>query len=110
MGQQFIKAWQAAEQGKDLDAYEGVGFEHLEDLLTTLTPKRWALLRFLRSRGPLTVYGLTKALHRNYKNVHTDVKALVDLGLIRRTDDDRVEVPWDEIRLQIPLLASSEAA
>jgi len=31
------------------------------------------------------------------KNVHGDVKALEDRGLIARAKDGRVEVPWDEV-------------
>lgn len=48
---------------------------------------------------------LAKDLGRDYKNVHDDVRALETLGLIARTDHDRVEVPWDEIEAHMRLAA-----
>ena len=36
-----------------------------------------------------------KRLERDYKNVHTDVARLVELGLIERRADGGVAVPWD---------------
>jgi predicted transcriptional regulator len=106
MGQQFIAAWERAKRGEPVESYHGVGFETLETLLNTLTPKRWALLSYLRSHGPMTVYALAKALGRHYKNVHSDVKVLAELDLITRTDDGRIEVPWDEIEAHVRLAAA----
>jgi predicted transcriptional regulator len=36
-------------------------------------------------------------LKRDYKNVHTDVKALSELEIIQETDEGRITIPWDEI-------------
>jgi hypothetical protein len=46
-----------------------------------------------------------QALGRDYKNVHTDVKALEDLGIIERDSEGRVTVPWDEVEMKVPLAA-----
>ena len=45
---------------------------------------------------------LENELGRDYKNVHTDVRKLENAGLISRTEDNRIKVPWDivEARLQ----------
>src|SRR5260221_233969 len=69
-------------------------------LLRTLTPARWAVLDRLRAAGPASIYQLAKGLGRDYKNVHTDVTALLGIGLIERTSDARVSVPWDVIRAE----------
>jgi predicted transcriptional regulator len=37
--------------------------------------------------------------------VHTDVKALEDLGIIERDSEGRVTVPWDEVEVKVPLAA-----
>jgi predicted transcriptional regulator len=55
-------------------------FGDLPLLLKTLTPARWQLLASLRARGPTSVRALAKYLERDYKNVHTDVAQLAQLG------------------------------
>jgi predicted transcriptional regulator len=92
-------------QGAELEPYEGIGFESLVELLSTLTPKRWELIRRLRNEGPMTLYALAKMLERNYKNVRLDVKALEEWRIIERDEADRVLVPWDEIDVRVPLAA-----
>jgi predicted transcriptional regulator len=104
-GQRFIDAWKKAEQGKRVTRYCALSFESLEALLSTLTSKRWELLKMLRASGPMSVYALAKALGRDYKNVHGDVAELEEVGIITRTDDDRVGVPWDEIQAHMRLAA-----
>ena len=66
----------------------------------TLTPARWELIDRLREVGPLSIYQLAKRLRRDYKNVHTDVTALLRIGLIEKEDDARVSVPWDVVRAE----------
>lgn len=102
---QFAGAWEAVESGKAVPSFEGVGFETVAQLLGALTPKRWSLIERLRRDGPMTVYALAKALGRNYKNVHTDVKTLAELGIVERNADGKVGIPWDEIDLRVPLAA-----
>ena len=61
-----------------------------------------ALERLARD-GPLSVYQLAKRLARDYKNVHTDVARLAELGLIARGADGRVEVQWSAVRAELRL-------
>ena len=69
-------------------------------LLRTLTPARWQLLDRLREAGPLSIYELAKRLGRDYKNVHTDVSRLAQIGLIEKAPGGRVSVPWDVVRAE----------
>src|SRR5205085_10539554 len=64
--------------------FRSLSMADLPLLLRTLTPARWALLERLREAGKLSIYELAKRLDRDYKNVHTDVTALVKIGLIDR--------------------------
>lgn len=102
---QFAKVWAHAERGEAVETYEGVGFESMAQLLATLTPKRWELLERLKQEGPMTVYALAKSLGRDYKNVHTDVKALSELDIVQRTKEGKIMVPWDEIEARLRLAA-----
>lgn len=101
---QFAETWKRAEQGKKVEPYFGVGFESMANLLGTLTPKRWELVERLKHEGAMTVYRLAKRLGRDYKNVHSDVKALEGLGIIERRGT-KVVVPWDEINTRLRLAA-----
>ena len=46
---------------------------------------------------------LAKAADRNYSNVHTDVARLEELGLIARSDDGGVSVPFESVEILFPL-------
>jgi predicted transcriptional regulator len=74
-------------------------------LLKNLTPARWTLLEQLKREGPLSINELARRLERNYKNVHTDVSRLIELGLIERRDDQRVAVVWDIVTAEMRLAA-----
>jgi predicted transcriptional regulator len=101
----FIEAWKLAERGEKVQEKNMLHFENLEVLLKTLTPGRWALLKKLHANGPLSIRALTKDLGRDYKNVHTDVRRLENVGLIDRTKDDRIIVPWDIVEARLLLAA-----
>ncbi len=94
---------QALQRGQTPDAYFGIGFADLPQLLSTFTPRRWELLKFLSEHGPMAVAELARALGRDYKNVHGDIAALSEWMAVARELDGRVSVPWDELDLRLPL-------
>jgi predicted transcriptional regulator len=99
----FIDTWKRAERGEKVKAIQRLNFENLETLLRTLTAGRWLLLKTLRTNSPMSIRALASALRRDYKNVHTDVRRLEHVGLIARTKDDKVEVPWDIVEARLSL-------
>ena len=96
----FEAAWNRRNEGRKLERLRVLSIEDLPLLLRTLTPARWELLDRLREAGPASIYQLAKRLGRDYKNVHTDVAALVRTGLIEKAADARVSVPWDVVRAE----------
>ena len=103
-GRRFIEAWHAAETGEGREASTDLLiFEDLETLLRHLTPVRWRLLKALHASGPSSVRALARTMARDSKNVHTDVRALESVGLVDRTDDNRVAVPWDVVTAELCL-------
>ena len=102
---EFIKAWKLAERGEAVQEKHRLHFENLELLLKTLTPGRWALLKKLHANGPTSIRALANDLRRDYKNVHTDVKRLENIGLIGRTKNDMIKVPWDIVEARLLLAA-----
>ena len=94
----FEAAWNRRTEGRR--SLHILSVADLPLLLKTLTPARWELLDRLRQAGPLSIYELSRRLERDYKNVHTDVTRLVDIGLIERAADGGVSVPWDVVRAE----------
>jgi predicted transcriptional regulator len=87
-------------------AYQGefITFETLDAMLSTLTSKRWSLVRVLQARGPMSIRALARVLNRDVKNVHTDVQALKEIGLIEGYES-QVRVPYTEIEAHLTLAA-----
>lgn len=102
----FIDAWHRAEEGASGEVIELLTFEDVETFLKVMTATRWALLRTLHDLGPLSVRALAKKLNRDYKNVHNDVGLLEGAGLVTRSKDRRLVVPWDVVVAQLDLKAA----
>ena len=84
---------------------ERLYFDNLPMLLKHLTPKRFELLAELRSMGHASINALAKHLHRQYRNVFDDVKAMERLGLVEKDASGHFYVPWDEIDATFRLAA-----
>lgn len=89
----FLKAWKTGKyQG------EHFGFESPAALFRAITPKRWELLGRLQQTGPLGIRALARELERDFRRVHDDVTALLEIRLIEKTEDGMVWLPFREIR------------
>ena len=100
----FERTWDLARKGKARGTEVRLSFESLS-LLLGLTPARWVLLEHLKREGPLSIDELARQLRRNYKNVHTDVSRLIEVGLVDRRDDQRMAVTWDVVTAEMRLAA-----
>ena len=99
----FKDAWERAEKGEKFSApIEILSFENASTLLKTLSPKRLELLKILHALGTVSIRRLAKELHRDYSNVHQDVKALNQVGVILETEG-KYYVPWETIVTEISL-------
>jgi predicted transcriptional regulator len=102
MGRRFINAWHRVEQGTQLDERH-ITFLSLETLVSTLSPKRLALLRHVRQHPTENIASLAKNLGRDYKRVHEDVAALVQAGLLER-DAQGIRAPYDSLHTEVSLV------
>lgn len=93
--------WRRAATGGE-DIVPSIGFGSPSELFATITDRRLELLRHVASNEARNIHQLAQALGRDYKNVHTDVKALEDLGLLERVDGKLV-APFDEIDIRVAL-------
>jgi predicted transcriptional regulator len=63
------------------------------------------LIEHLQKIGPQSVRGLARSLERDVKRVHEDVTSLIDWGIIERTEDGKVCVPFDVVHADFDLRA-----
>lgn len=99
----FSAAWKAAEKGRPTGPVHNLTVAGLDALLGVLTPRRLVLLKSLHQAGAVTVRALATRLARDYKNVHTDVAALEQVGLVVRDVDNRITAPWAEVSATLRL-------
>ncbi|MCP5407694.1 MAG: hypothetical protein H6963_00110 [Chromatiaceae bacterium] len=91
----FTKTWQRAEAGEEVTPR--LAFGKLKDLFSAITEKRLELIRFVAEHEGLNTRQLAEQLGRDYKNVYTDTKDLVELGLLDKDGRGRLTAPFDEI-------------
>ena len=95
-----------------LEAFKGkrqrarISFASPELLWKVLTAKRWEVLKAMAGQGPLTIREVARRVERDVKAVHGDVHALIDAGLLERTEANRVAFPFDAIRVEFTLRAA----
>ena len=86
----------AAKKGK-FDGYRFC-FRSVEDFSRTLTPTRWAILDAMTGAGPMSIRELARRIDRDVKGVHTDVQALLNVGMIDR-EEEGIVFPYDAIHV-----------
>ena len=79
--------WIRALQGKSLSSsqsYKGeiITVSSWDILSKVLSPPRLQILSLIPKLKPKSISALAKKMDKDFKNVHTDVKFLADLGLI----------------------------
>lgn len=105
-GAEVIAAWKAAAAGEAVEAIDRIYFDDWAALCAVLTPKRYELLRQVRSAPADGIRPLARALDRDVKRVHEDVMALAELGLIARDPKTgRLSTTVDEITSTIRFAA-----
>lgn len=82
---------------------ETIAFETMDLFLETMTSDRWRLLQALKVAGTVSVRSLSQLLERDYREVHSDVRALIEAGLIESNTEDDIFVPWDRVTAEMVL-------
>lgn len=95
----FIDAWHRAQAG-DETAERYLAFENWDTLTRVLSGKRLALLRHVRRHEVTSIRELAKLLGRDYSNVHADVQALADAGLLT-VGKGRITADYDAIETRV---------
>ena len=98
----FTRAWTT---GKSQGSAR-ISFAAPELLWRVLTAKRWELLKVLCGAGPVSIRETARRLGRDVKAVHGDVTALLNAGILDRTDDGRIVFPYEAVKVEFLLHAA----
>ena len=96
----FLHAFEAKSQG----TY--ISFESPALLFKVLSGKRWDLLKIMTGAGPLTIREAARRLNRDVKAVHGDVHALLNAGILHKTDKGLIVFPFDAVHVDFMLNAA----
>ena len=99
----FARAWKTGRAEREAR----IGFETPELLWKVLTAKRWELLKAMAGQEPMTIRDVADRVGRDVKAVHSDVRALVDAGVLERgTGGRRVVFPYDAVHVDFVVKAA----
>ena len=91
-----------------LAAFEGpkqgahISFASAELLWKTLTRKRWELLHAMTGQGAMSIREAARRVGRDVKAVHGDIQALINAGVLDRTEEG-VAFPYDAVHVDFML-------
>lgn len=90
-GARFARAM----RGEKMGSY--IGFQNPGLLFKTLTIKRWDILKALTGKEPVSIRETARLVERDVKAVHGDITTLLNVGILQRTKDNKIEFPFDQI-------------
>ncbi len=95
-----------------LHAFEGepqgafISFESPALLFKVISGKRWDLLKVMTGAGPLSIREAARRMLRDVKAVHGDVQALLNAGLLQKTERGLIVFPYDAVHVDFMLKAA----
>jgi len=98
----FAEAWNTNKQQRSAR----ISFASPELLWKVLTAKRWEILKALCGAGPVSIREAARRVGRDVKGVHGDVVALIEAGLINRTEAGAIEFPYEAVKVEFLLQAA----
>lgn len=98
----FLHTW---ESGKTQRSAR-ISFATPELLWKVLTAKRWELLKALCGVGPVSIREAARRVGRDVKAVHGDVTALLEAGILNRTESGGIEFPFKAVKVEFLLQAA----
>ena len=84
-----------------------ISFASPDLLWKVLTAKRWELLKALCGTGPVSIREAARRVGRDVKAVHSDVTALLKVGVLDRATGGGVVFPYEAVKVEFLLRAVS---
>ena len=99
----FGRVWKAGKPEKSAR----ISFASPDLLWKVLTAKRWELLKALCGTGPVSIREAARRVGRDVKAVHSDVTALLKVGVLDRATGGGVVFPYEAVKVEFLLRAVS---
>ncbi len=99
---EFVRVWKSGKAQKSAR----ISFATPELLWKVLTARRWELLKSLCGAGPVSIREAARRSGRDVKGVHGDVVALLNAGLLVRTENGAIEFPYEAVKVEFLLQAA----
>ena len=96
----FLRSFEGEPQG------HFISFDSPALLFKVLSGKRWELLKMMTGAGPMTLREAARRLGRDVKAVHSDVHALLNTGILQKTDKGLIDFPFDAVHVDFILNAA----
>lgn len=99
-------------ENRFLAAFDGeaqgafISFETPALLFKIISGKRWELIQNMTGAGSLSIREVVRRLGRDVKAVHGDVHALLNAGILIKTESGQIEFPFDAIHVNFVLEAA----
>ena len=97
----FVSTWKSGKAKKSAR----IVFASPELLWQVLTVKRWELLKVLCGIGPVSIREAARRAGRDVKAIHGDVTALLNAGVLDRTEDGIV-FAYESVKVEFVLQAA----
>lgn len=94
-----------ARHSNQREAADRISIASPELLWKVLTAKRWELLKALCGAGPVSIREASRRVACDVKGMHGDVAALLEAGLLNRTESGVIEFPYEAIKVEFLLQA-----
>ncbi|MBS3958653.1 MAG: transcriptional regulator [Xanthomonadaceae bacterium] len=80
-----------------------ISFASPELLFKVLGGRRWELLQAMSGAGALGIREAARRVGRDVRAVHADIQILLREGVIDRTEDGKVEFPYDAVHVDFTI-------
>jgi len=96
-----------AKRSIETGQYQGeyLNFSHPATFFSQMTPHRWNILSALMGKDTVGVRELARKLGRDAKRTNDDANALVQLGLLEKTERGALRCPYTRIDIDMSLTA-----
>ncbi len=98
---QMAAAFRGEQQG------EFISFSSVELLWKVLTVKRWDIILAMAGQGEMAIREVARRVGRDVKAVHGDVQALLNAGILDRTEAGRVIFPYDAVHVDFMITTAA---
>ncbi len=96
----FMRAFEGGAQGTF------ISFDSPTLLFKVLTGKRWELIKLMTGAGPISIREAARRSGRDVKAIHGDVHALLNVGVLQKTETGLIGFPFDAVHVDFTLKAA----